>query len=251
MADAATTGPRPYPQGRGARTTKRRGRLPPGARQALVELAPRWTVSAPLGWSQTVLDGEFGRSAPRLLDVGCGNGAATRAWAAGHPDHDVVAVDLHRPSLARLLRDLDADGPANIRAMELDATMLVDALEPATFTHVRILFPDPWPKRRHRGRRMVEHGFVARVADLLPDGGQLQVATDWADYADHIRSAIASEPRLRPLTDRSTAGWTSRRSDRPVTAYEQRALDAGRTVTDLVVRRVGSTPAAPRPSPST
>jgi tRNA (guanine-N7-)-methyltransferase len=191
-------------------------------------------------WSPEQLDRTFNRAAPRLLDIGCGNGVATRAWAAEHPDHDVVALDLHRPGLARLLRDLEVDGPATVRVVELDALVVFDGLPSGTFTQVRMLFPDPWPKRRHRERRMVDGAFLSRVADLLPVGGQLHVATDWTDYANQIRACIAAEPRLVPTTDQTGALWSSRRPDRPVTAYEQRALDTGRAVTDLVSARVAS-----------
>jgi tRNA (guanine-N7-)-methyltransferase len=217
--------------------------VPAGAHRSLAELGPQWAVSAPHPWTVQELVANFDRSALRLLDIGCGNGVATRAWALEHPDHDVVAVELHRPGLVRLLRDLDDAGPANVRVMELDALTVLEGAEPGTFAQVRVLFPDPWPKRRHRERRMVDGTFLARIAELLPIGGQLHVATDWDDYADQIRSAIGAEPRFQavakwPSSDRSVLAWASSRPERPVTAYEQRAIDAGRAVTDLVARRV-------------
>jgi tRNA (guanine-N7-)-methyltransferase len=230
--------------GNGVRTTKRRGRLGPAARAALDTLAPRWTMAGPPPWTSEQLDEAFGRSAARMLDIGCGNGAAARAWATVHPDGDVVAVELHRPGLARLLRDLEADGPPNIRAAEVDAVELLDQLRPGSFCCVRIHFPDPWPKRRHRARRMVDPAFVARVADLLPVGGLFHVATDWTEYAIGVRQAIELEERFAPMADRRQDPWMSLRPDRPITTYERRALDAGRTVTDLVAHRVTRPPAA-------
>lgn len=233
----------------GVRTTKRRGRLAPGARTALNVLSLRWMLGA-LPTSTEALDQGFGRQAPRLLDIGCGNGSATRAWAADRPDHDVLAVELHRPGLARLLRDLDHDGPGNVRVVEGDAVALVDGLPSGSFAGIRILFPDPWPKRRHLARRLVDQSFVSRLTDRLLVGGQLHVATDWADYADQARHALDAEDRLAPVVDAAGHPWRSARPDRPVTAYEQRAHDAGRAVTDLVaLLRTPSTDGRPFPSP--
>lgn len=227
----------------GARTTKRRGRLTTTARSLLADTAPRWAPATPPPWSDHHLTAAFGRAAPRLLDIGSGNGSATLAWARDHPDRDVVTVELHRPGLAQILRRLEAGGPANVRVAELDATALLEGgIEAGTFHEIRILFPDPWPKRRHLERRMVDGPFLARIADALPPGGVLHVATDWDDYADQVRSGIAAEPRLVPMADLGAGSWTSVRPDRPVTAYEQRGRAAGRTVTDLLARRVPGHP---------
>lgn len=202
----------------------------------------------------------FGRDRPRMLDIGCGNGEAAGAWAVDHPDQDVLAVELHRPGIVQLLRWLDerpaTDPVTNLRLVEADATALLAGALPGTFDRVRVLFPDPWPKRRHLERRLVDGPFVAAMADLLPSGGTLHLATDWYDYADQMRQALAAEPRFIPQPEvegeapgarddvraRSGAGadprWTSRRPDRPITAYERRGIRAGRSITDLVARRV-------------
>ncbi len=229
------------------RTTRRRGRMSDAKRTALAELLPRWVVDAPL--TPTELDDAFGRSAPRLLDVGVGTGEATRAWAAGHPDHDVVAVELHRPGLARLLQELEADGPSNVRVLEADATRVVTHLvelrdhgTAPSFQAVRVLFPDPWPKKRHRPRRLVDEVFTGDVADLLVEGGWLHVATDWDDYAVQVHAALRSDTRWELEVDHAVpAGGplveSSARPDRPVTTYERRGLEAGRRITDLVARR--------------
>lgn len=233
----------PGPGAAGAvRTTKRRGRMSEAKRDALSTLAPRWSVTEPL--RAPTLDVAFGRAAPRLLDVGVGTGEATRDWAARHPDHDVVAVELHRPGLARLLRALAEEGPPNVRVLEADVTALVADLaalavpgsgdaagSPPPVVHaVRVLFPDPWPKRRHRHRRLVDAAFVTAVADLLPVGGWLHLATDWDDYALQMREALRHEPRLVVDLDGG-------RPERPVTTYEGRGLAAGRHITDLVAHR--------------
>ncbi|QXC59568.1 hypothetical protein KSP35_14370 [Aquihabitans sp. G128] len=251
----------------GARTTQRRGRMSEAKRESLARLAPRWLVD-PVEISRPGhLDAAFGRAAPRLLDIGGGTGEATRAWAAENPDHDVVALELHRPGIVRLLRVLDAEGPANVRVAEADATVVLDALEPGAFASIRALFPDPWPKRRHVGRRLVDPGFVATVVGLLPVGGTLHLATDWADYADQMRTSLATDLRLDvevvlgapagevtrvPVAEVGSLvpapaavpgeapgppPWRSPRPPRPVTAYEQRGIDAGREIVDLVAHR--------------
>ncbi len=258
----------------GARTTQRRGRMSDAKRSVLAELGPRWLVGPEDAADLDALADAFGRRAPLLVDLGGGTGEATRAWARAHPDHDVVAIELHRPGIVRLVRDLDDEGPANVRVVEADGTALLAGWVPGRVAGLRALFPDPWPKRRHVGRRLVEPGFVRLAADLLDPGAALHLATDWLDYADHMRAALATEPRLVPQVDAvdpadpadlpdpagptgptarsSTSGlvdprpegrpvpgprWRSARPERPVTAYEQRGLDVGRTITDLVAHR--------------
>lgn len=225
-------------------------------RAVLAELGPRWLLAPGSAALVRERDAALGRPAPVLVDLGGGTGEATRAWAAEHPDHLVLAVELHRPGIVRLLRDLDAEGPGNVRVVEADGTALLDSWD-GPLAGLRALFPDPWPKRRHVGRRLVQPPFVARAADLLVDGGRLHLATDWLAYADHMRAALATEPRLVPVidvvdpppeppdpsdpSDRADPPvgprWRTQRPDRPVTAYEQRGLDAGRAPTDLVAVR--------------
>lgn len=252
------------PSGGPVRTTRRRGRMTDAKRQALADLSPRWALGSRLSGPE--LDAAFGRSAPRLLDVGVGTGEATREWAARHPDHDVIAVEVHQPSLARLLQDLELHGPDNVRVLDADVTaVLADHAReidtgrpsgPAAFSAVRVLFPDPWPKRRHLHRRLVDRSFVSVVADLLPLGGWIHLATDWDDYALQMRLALLREARLVIDLDGEHAGlgpedlvhpdeidpddpprWASARPPRPVTTYEARGLEAGRHITDLVAHR--------------
>lgn len=211
--------------------------MSPARRHRLAELSRRWALDAGGPWDADALTAAFGRDAPRLLDVGPGHGEATVAWAQDHPDHDVVAVELHLPGLLHLLGEADALGLGTIRATEADATAVVAAAEPGAFAHVRVLFPDPWPKRRHVGRRLVDEHFVPQVADLLPVGGTLALATDWADYASQMRRCLATDPRLAVELDTQAGGAEGERPARPVTAYERRGLAAGRTITDLVARR--------------
>lgn len=228
----------------GVRTTHRRGRMNADQRAELARLLGTqgldphaWGTSPPTGPD---LDAAFGRRAPRLLDIGPGTGDATRASAESHPDCNVLAVEVHQPGLLRLLRLVERDGPANVRAIEADAQVVVAAL-PGAFHGIRILFPDPWPKRRHRHRRLVDPVFVRTATDALEPDGFLHLATDWAEYAEQMRAALASDARLRLDVDVSTEpGRPSppRKPVRPITTYEQRGLHAGRTITDLVATRL-------------
>lgn len=225
-----TTGPG------GVRTTRRRGRTSAAKAAALRDLAPRWGIAGAGPWDRGALEAAFGSAGPLLVDIGVGDGTATRAWARQHPEARVLAIELHRPGLAALLQALEAEGPANVRVTEADALAVLAGLDPGSVSALRVLFPDPWPKRRHVARRLVDRAFVSRAAELLVAGGTLHLATDWPDYAAHMASMVATEPRFE--RDRSAG-----RPDRPVTAYEARGLAAGRTIADLVFHL--------RPPPST
>ena len=213
----------------GVRTTRRRSRTSPAKESALRDLLPRFAASTAGPLPATWLE-EARHDGPVALDVGVGDGAATRAWARARPELLVVAVELHRPGLAKLLVALDEEALGNVRVIEADAVELLARCEPATVAAIRLLFPDPWPKRRHVARRMVDRSFAAAAASALAPGGELHLATDWDDYAEHARTMVAAEPRLAPERP-------ERRIDRPVTAYEARGMAAGRAITDLVWRR--------------
>lgn len=225
------------------RTTRRRGRMSDAKRATLRDLGPRWGIGPQGPWDPDALSRSFGRTAPLLVDIGVGDGAATRAWAQERPDANVLALEVHRPGLVKLLDALEAAGPPNVRVAEVDALEVLGALGDGTVHAVRVLFPDPWPKRRHVARRLVDRAFARRVADVLAPGGTLEVATDWPEYAAHARSMVATERRLTPSVDGTGAGdgpdgWRSARPPRPTTAYERRGRDAGRPIVDLVwVRR--------------
>lgn len=215
----------------GVRTTRRRGRTSPAKVAALRDLGPRWMLPAEGPWHREALGAAFGGDGPLLVDVGVGDGRATRAWATEHPEARVLALELHRPGIAALLAALEEGGPPNVRVVEADALAVLGALDAGAVDAVRLLFPDPWPKRRHVKRRMVDRAFVGRVAELLVPGGELHVATDWDDYAEHVRTTVATEQRLAPEPEAA-------RPPRPVTAYEARGQRAGRTITDLRYRRL-------------
>ncbi len=223
----------------GIRTTRQRGRTSAAKERALQELGPRWALSGFESWddeSSAAID----RSGPVRLDIGVGNGEATRAWAADDSGSLVVAFEVYRPGLATLLLALDSHGPPNVRVAQVDALEVLPQLTPGSITALRVLFPDPWPKRRHVSRRLVDGSFASAAAAALAPGGTLHLATDWTDYAHQMRAAAATDPRLLPRPragDPACGAWRSDRPDRPVTAYERRGTAAGRTITDLLWER--------------
>lgn len=209
----------------------RRGRLGGASADALERLLPVHGVlvdSGPLD-----LAALFGRTAPVVLEIGCGNGVATVVLAAAEPHRDVLAVDVHTPGLGALLRRVDAEGLANVRVAVGDALVILrDMLEPGSLDEVRVLFPDPWPKTRHHKRRLVTPAFADLAATRLRPGGRLHVATDWPPYVKQLLDLVRpadGHPRL--------TGGVVPRPARPVTRFERRALDEGRRVVDVVAVR--------------
>lgn len=180
----------------------------------------------------------FGREAPLLLEIGTGMGETTAELAAAAPEVNYLAVEVYRPGLAQLLMRAEALALTNLRLIRGDAVLLLRSqLEPASLAGIRVFFPDPWPKARHHKRRLVEPGFVELAASRLAVGGLLHLATDWEHYAAQMLAACTGEPSLRNESG-SPDGLSARPPWRPVTKFEQRAVEDGRTVRDLLFRRV-------------
>lgn len=174
----------------------------------------------------------FGRVAPLVLEIGSGMGESTAALAAAAPELDHVAVEVFEPGLAQLLMRIEDAGLTNLALLRGDAVdLLRERVPEASLAEVRILFPDPWPKRKHRKRRLVQPDVVALIASRLVPGGVLHMATDWDDYATQMHAVTAAEPRL-------TGGAVPRPQWRPVTKFEERARVEGRDVHDLRFHRV-------------
>ncbi|KUI00732.1 tRNA (guanosine(46)-N7)-methyltransferase TrmB [Mycobacterium sp. IS-3022] len=178
----------------------------------------------------------FGRSAPVVLEIGCGAGTSTLAMAKAEPHLDVVAVEVYRRGLAQLLTGIDREQVTNIRLVRGDG---VDVLQhmfgPDSLTGVRVFFPDPWPKARHHKRRLLQPATVALIADRLRPGGVLHAATDHAGYAEHIAEVGDAEPRLRRVGPTDSLPISV---ERPVTKYEGKAQHAGSAVAELLWERV-------------
>ena len=145
-------------------------------------------------------------------------------------------MDVHTTGVARLLAGLEERSLANVRVAETDVWDVLDRLPDASLTGVRALFPDPWPKRRHHGRRLVQTPFLDRIGAVLVDGGWFHLATDWVDYAAQVSGALEADPRFEIDTS-APAGERPRPVDRPITPYEQRGVEAGRVITDIVAVR--------------
>ncbi|HUJ88157.1 MAG TPA: tRNA (guanosine(46)-N7)-methyltransferase TrmB [Burkholderiales bacterium] len=176
----------------------------------------------------------FGRGAPLVLEIGSGMGETTAAIAAAEPDTDYIAVEVHGPGVGSLLNRIEAEKLANLRVIRHDAVEVIEHMIPdASLAGLHLFFPDPWPKKRHHKRRLLQPAFVARVARRLAPGGYLHVATDWQDYAEQILAVLSSEPLLQ----NSAAGFAERPAHRPLTKFEQRGLALGHPVRDLLFRR--------------
>ena len=179
----------------------------------------------------------FGRTAPLVLEIGTGMGEASAALAAAEPAVDHIGAEVYEPGLAQLLMRLVQQELRNLVLLRGDAVELLRTTVPGgSLDGIRIYFPDPWPKRKHRKRRLVQPEFVALAASRLRPGGTLHMATDWADYATQMRAVADAEPLLE---NASTApdGWSPRPVWRPITKFEQRAKAEGREIRDLLYTR--------------
>jgi len=208
----------------------RQGRMSPAQARACDELLPRYGVAVdrPLDWRQV-----FGRTAPVVLEIGFGMGETTAAIAAAQPGIDFLGVEMHLPGVGALLRRIDAAGLANLRIARADAVDVVRQIEPGSLAGVHVYFPDPWPKKRHHKRRLLQPPFVHELALRLAPGGYLHVATDWQPYAEEILGVVSAEPLLANASE----GFAQRPPWRPLTKFEQRGLARGHAVFDLLFTR--------------
>jgi tRNA (guanine-N7-)-methyltransferase len=214
----------------------RRGRLTGRHLDALERLWPAYGLTIVDGPAAAPLDlaALFGRDAPVVLEIGSGMGEATVAMAAADPARDYLAVDVHTPGLGNLLALVEERALTNVRVARGDALELLrHHLRPDSLDAVHAYFPDPWPKVRHRKRRLIQPVHVALLASRLVPGGTLHCATDWAPYADAMLAVLSAEPLLANAYD----AYAPRSAGRPPTKFEQRGLSAGRAVFELVFTR--------------
>jgi tRNA (guanine-N7-)-methyltransferase len=217
----------------------RRGHLSDAQRDAHAALLPRYGV--PEGDGPIDVPALFGRRAPVVLEIGFGMGHTTAEIAAARPDTDFVGIEVYTPGVGSLLRTLEARGLANVRVIQRDAVeVLRDRIAPASLSGVHVYFPDPWPKKRHHKRRLIQSPFVAALVDRIAPGGYLHCATDWEPYAAQMLEVLSAEPRLANTAD----GFAPRPDWRPLTKFERRGLRLGHGVWDLIFeRRHEETPA--------
>ena len=211
----------------------RAGRLGSGQQRALQDLGPRYLLPfqpAVPDWAAV-----FGREAPRVLEIGFGMGQATAQIALARPDLDFIGVEVHQPGIGALLREIGARGIGNLRLLRHDAVeVLQQMVAPGTLAGVHIFFPDPWHKKRHHKRRLIQPAFVELLASRLQAGGWLHCATDWEDYAQQMLQVLGGCAALRNTAD----GYAPRPAMRPLTKFEARGLKLGHGVWDLYFEKV-------------
>jgi tRNA (guanine-N7-)-methyltransferase len=226
----------PEARRRGVRSfVLRTGRATPGQQRALAELWPKYGVE--FSTTQLDLQALFGRAAPRMLEIGFGAGEALLEFARAHPDIDCIGVEVHRPGVGRLLLGAEAASIRNLRVICHDAVEVVQQqIAPASIALVHIFFPDPWPKKRHHKRRLIQPPFVELLARVIAPGGTLRLATDWEPYAHHMREVIDACAAFVNVA--GSAGFVTRSAERTLTRFEQRGQRLGHDVWDLEYRRV-------------
>jgi len=211
----------------------RAGRLTAAQQRALVELWPKFGVafeSQPLD-----LDALFGRRVPRVMEIGFGNGDHLAALAKAHPECDYLGVEVHRPGVGRLLLAIGAQELTNLRIVCHDAVAVLEQqIPPRSLDEVLILFPDPWPKKRHHKRRLIQPPFVALLAERLKIGGVLRLATDWQAYAEQMLEVLDAAPQLANVAAHER--FMPRPVERARTRFELRGERLGHAVWDLAYR---------------
>ncbi|MBV2357841.1 tRNA (guanosine(46)-N7)-methyltransferase TrmB [Streptomyces sp. J2-1] len=214
----------------------RRSRVTAGQGDALRRLWPKWGLDID---GQRTLDlGElFGHDRPVVLEIGFGMGEATARMAAADPGTDILAVDVHTPGQGNLLNLADQQGLDNIRVANGDAIILLrEMLRPGSLSGLRVYFPDPWPKKRHHKRRLIQPEFLTLAATRLRPGGLLHCATDWEPYAEQMLEVLTAHPGFE--NTRPDGGFAPRPEFRPLTRFEGQGLEKGHVVNDLLFRRV-------------
>jgi tRNA (guanine-N7-)-methyltransferase len=211
----------------------RQGRLSNAQQRALDTLRPRFGI--PYSPETLNLAQAFGRDAPKILEIGFGMGESTAAIAQAHPENDYLALEVHSPGVGSLLKQIEEKGLTNIRIIQHDAVeVLRDMIADGSLDGVHIFFPDPWHKKRHNKRRLIQSPFVAQLAKKLRAGGYLHVATDWQDYAEQVLAVLAAEP----LLCNTASDYAPRPDYRPLTKFEQRGLRLGHGVWDILFKRM-------------
>jgi tRNA (guanine-N7-)-methyltransferase len=213
----------------------RQGRITPAQQRAFEQHWNRYGLD--FTGDRRDLDAAFGRHAPRILEIGFGNGEQLLHAAVHEPDRDFIGIEVHRPGVGRLMNALATAGVGNVRLFADDAVeVLQHEIAPGALAGVRICFPDPWPKKRHHKRRLIQPEFVALLASRVAPGGLLHLATDWEPYAEHMLEVLATAPGWRNRA--GAAVWSARPPWRIETRFERRGLDLGHAVRDLVHERV-------------
>ena len=210
----------------------RQGRMSPAQQRYLDQMMPR--IGLAYQNRSMDLDAVFGRAAPRVMEIGFGMGETTARIAGDRPQTDFLAIEVHSPGVGNLCKLVDQLGLSNVRIMQHDAVeVLRDMIAPAALAGVHVFFPDPWHKKKHHKRRIIQPDFVSLVASRLQPGGYLHCATDWAEYAEWMLEVLSGEA----LLENTAAEYASRPAYRPMTKFEERGIKRGHVVHDLIFTR--------------
>ena len=211
----------------------RQGRISEAQQRAYDSLMAEYGV--PFALQELNLDAVFGRVAPKILEIGFGMGETTARIAAANPDKDYLGVEVHTPGVGSLLNQLEVMELSNVRIIQHDAVeVLRDMIADESLDGAHIFFSDPWPKKRHHKRRLVQTEFISLLARRLINGAYLHLATHWQDYAEWMLEVLSKET----LLVNTVQGYAPRPEHRPETKFERRGLRLGHGVWDLVFRRV-------------
>lgn len=216
---------------------RRTGRTTLGQAKAFADVGPRFL----LPYSGELMDSQavYERAAPTILEIGFGMGEATAHIAALMPEKNFLCCEVHTPGVGALLKRIDEQALTNIRILQHDAVEVIDhmlALDSLDGAH--IFFPDPWHKKKHNKRRLIQAPLIAKLAARLKPGGYLHCATDWQPYAEQILEVLSAEPLLKNTADAASDGYAAKPAYRPLTKFENRGIKLGHGVWDIVFTRV-------------
>ena len=211
----------------------RQGRVTNAQRRACEELLNVYGV--PFAPAPLDLDRLFGRAAPQILEIGFGMGETTAAIAREHPEHDYLGIEVHTPGVGSLLKRIADLHLENVRIVQHDAVEVLEhMIAPAVLAGVHLFFPDPWPKKRHHKRRLIQPAFVALLASRMKPGAGVHACTDWEDYAQQMLEVLSADRAL----ENTAVDYAERPESRPETKFERRGLDLGHRVWDLIFRKI-------------
>lgn len=207
----------------------RQGRVSNAQRRACETLLPKHGIA--FSDKQICLDDCFGRSAPKILEIGFGMGETTATIAQTHPGNDYLAIEVHTPGVGSLLNQIETLELKNLRIIQHDAVEVLQHMLPMEcLDGIHIFFPDPWPKAKHNKRRLIQPALVSCLCQHLKAGGYIHTATDWEEYAEQMLAVLSNEPQL----ENTAADYAPRPDYRPLTKFEQRGLKLGHDVWDMV-----------------
>ena len=211
----------------------RQGRVSNAQQRAHATLLPRHGIA--FAESPINLETVFGRSAPKILEIGFGMGETTVEIAAAQPENDYLGVEVHTPGVGSLLKQIEARALTNVRIIQHDVVeVLQHMIAPDSLDGIHIFFPDPWPKKRHHKRRLIQAPLIGLLTEKLKAGGYLHAATDWHEYAGQILAVLSATPALA----NTATDYAPRPAYRPRTKFEARGLKLGHGVWDIVFKRV-------------